>query len=65
MYYVTVKDYQNLVKLMSQIEREYIDKHAEAGRSHNYHEKKYNFYAVNITREIKRKIREQYSGKLQ
>ncbi|MAG59206.1 hypothetical protein CMO96_00225 [Candidatus Woesebacteria bacterium] len=62
---MTVKDYQNLVKLVTQIEQEYADKYVEAGKSHNHHEKKYNFYAVSVIREVKKRIREHYSGRIQ
>ena len=61
---MTVRDYQNLLKLIDQIEQGYIDKHNEAGKSHNYHEKKYNFYAVSITREIRKEIKNYYLSKL-
>ena len=52
-------DYNELIKFLIEIERNYYRKYQNAKNSHD---KKYNFYAFQTTASVRREVREKFKG---
>ena len=57
-----VKEYYELLQLLVDIENEYHEGHKKSDG--DLHEKKFNFYAIGVTRKIKKRIKSKFKDRI-